>query len=297
MCIAILKHIFLACVITVALGSCSKVDPIYDEIVAENVFYTVHKENGVYTLHFKEEATPSFGNVPEVVPSYKTLYEMKKGILSGNMGDLGSWSVEALQQLQLKGGENKILTICDLENLLCPVLPEGGRIESVAWYGSTYSFQFSVDCEDHTATGRIMLYDDKASFEKQVLRNYTYWMTRGESLADRNAVLYENLSEDKNVATATVLYQSKINGRILYVSERYREVAESTKSASQNEYDIFEKGFEEPTIAVDAYPGIPNSIDVYVEGDLAYFHLRLKCNFIPSIEWLSSFGLTPYVEE
>jgi hypothetical protein len=59
----------------------------------------------------------------------------------------------------------------------------------------------------------------------------------------------------------------------------------------------FEKGFEEPTIAVDAYPGIPNSIDVYVEGDLAYFHLRLKCNFIPSIEWLSSFGLTPYVEE
>ena len=267
----------LICLCMLMFSGCEKESPV----VADNDSYVIQNNDGQYSLHFKErpispaelyakdyEETGTMINVSvgRENPKFASVREMKQGILKGE------FSVNQLYSLSLNPrNADGSLKLFDLDAMYDVRLPEEYSLKHVAWKGNTYEFDFTSEIGTHGYVN----YCDKSSYDKAFQEKYydfleDQYVGSEWHLEDRNATVtrYTN----RTGAYACVRYVIENEGWTVHVLETYKD------------------GYLEDAA--------PVSINLFGTNGSEYFDSWVSdLTSRPSVEWISSFGLTPYVEE
>ena len=284
-----LKQILVFCLVftlLLALCGCSTKDPasLPEGVVANTDFYIITEENGQCILRFKDKYIDSAAQEDSIsamsvslrFPTFDNLKEMKAAILNGR------FDYDGLNALYRSAGEDRELNVVDPRNLQTLLLPEGSMQTGVVFYGSHYNI--SIQGSD-LGTAVVQVYQDAEQVEKHYNERFTAWMPTQTVYSittekDRGATVYHHSS--KAAEFRTYYYELSVPNGVMYIEELYM-------------IDYFNKEHDRAKLVSDIKP---RSINIYcVTQDGGFYtgldHLESR----PSVEWLSSFGLTPYVEE
>lgn len=244
-----------------------------DLSVAETSVYRIMEEDENMILQFygadKNNSASSNlqGSTFLKLPTFENIADMKNRITTGNI------KAEELAGLRSFANKQGQIKICDLNSLKNAEFPEDVVLSHICWRGAEYSFEFS----SKWGVGYIECIT-RESYEKTEFPSHTE-----VTLADGAAILSEELLPERN-ATATyyeyggnrytkILYTINAGDRTIHIKESYDGWASSAS--------------------------VPHNISFCGEAAGAYYSGWILVNSTerPSVEWLSSFGLTPYVEE
>jgi len=264
----------LCCLVAVCLFCMTP--SISGEVISDNNNYIIKKDNGKTLLQFKKFTIETLNNgtyemEANILPIFRNLKEMKSNILEGSIDE------KYLKGLQRFANEEYVLEICDLDSLSDVRLPNDVTLDHVTWHGKDYSYSIAWNC----GTGSVR-YLTEDEYYSNALPECSKL-----DLVDSVKIRYTEYIEDRQ-ANATVymaghqlytnlLYQIVDENRILYVSETYVGGADG--------------GYPPRTIRIC---GEENGVYFYGFFLIAYDD---PAAVRPSVEWLSSFGLTPYVED
>ena len=267
-------------VAVVAIYACLDRYAIYKHenvtVVSENSQYSVIYDDGQYSMRFvggfQQYKPTGNGNISAEYATYTSLKAMKQGILNGK------FTKEQLRTLWIRADYNSSgeVIITNLGKLFEPKLPEDLKVRSVLWMGKIY--QFSFDSTAFTSKringGVSCLYDEE---------------TYNRRIAKENAMLFENdelffLPEETDAERDGTVYTWQYNGyttrRIIY-----------TYKTEEKELLVHEQYYMEESSVV------PHDIQIWGKENGAWFYVLMRdFNERPSYEWVTSFGLKPYVE-
>ena len=170
-----------------------------------------------------------------------------------------------------------ILEICDLDSLCDVRMPQGMTLHHVTWEGSSYSFdlrnQFTSSCyvicrgkEDYDDC--FQRYYANCPYSKDLAYDF-----REEKSYDPEGtqIFYKTGAGDFKV----VKYEIREENRILYVSEEYHLTSYSG--------------------TLETSTTVPYRIHMFTEENGTFVTVSIyEPTERPSVEWLSSFGVTPY---
>ena len=171
---------------------------------------------------------------------------------------------------------NGLLEICDVDSLCDVRTPEGITLRNILWWGNGYEFTLEsqntgdcyVDCEYE---------EDFNSFFQEYYVNNPYsgngYDFREEKSYDPEGtqIFYKTNAGEFKV----VKYEIREENRTLYVAEMYRLTFHSD-------------GLETSTT-------VPSRIYMFTEENGFFVTVSIyDPTERPSVEWLSSFGVTPY---
>lgn len=263
--------LLLLCLSFLLLTSC-KLDSC---IIVEYDTYTIEKKDGVYSLHFKNDPESPADPIKESAsggysnPHFSSVTEMKEFVLSGQLSETQLYALK-IGALYNKNDDGS-LKLCNLDALYDVRLPENVDIEEVIWKGFCYDFDFESDDGPYGYIG----YCDEYSYDREYQDHYVNIM-EGQYGGSEWQV------EERN---ATVTRHSNTTGS--YTTIRYKiESGEWTVHVRE----LHKGGYWEESTPVHIYLFGNNGTE-YFDGWIAGFTER------PSVQWLSSFGLTPYVED
>ena len=241
-----------------------------ERTVAENDAYAVIEYNGIYTLRFREPLpsnknnSGANGQLTGGEPiTFRSVAEMKAAIEGGTFTEK---QIETIRKYFKRSG-NEILSL-NTNKLYELVLPEGMEYQCVDWYGFSYVFQ---NCTDGKFSGYIDFEtkeEHETSKEKmmdflEINKDVTQYQAE-----DRNATIYEYVSPF-DIPIRIYAYTIESEGKIITVHEVCR-LSGKTESLS--------------------------SFKICGEQDGGYFYGQFRGNSRPTVEWLQSFGLTPYTQ-
>jgi hypothetical protein len=269
---------------TTTVKSAATEEPIPTTTTPPRVSITV--ENGQYLLEFAEGnsaessgGSSSIGGVQELdIPTFSNLSQMKTAIEQGKFTES---QIKAIKTYK-KDASGKI-KICDLNNLYDATVPDGFGREYIAWNGTSYNMDY-VHENGITFMGVDIF--DLASYEKSYKEEFSkvsqkYALSTTEP--ERNAEVY--------VGTP---------GKVTYKYVRYT-IVDGNKTL--NVLEIYYVGVREGVANPEIYTqyiceDVPNNIRIWGEQDGVKFTVGLWYpKERPSMEYLSQFGLTAYVEE
>ena len=241
--------------------------------------YDIIEKDGKHYISFnsdtQDKVATSDGvnySVAIVLPQFTDIGQMKNTIEKHKLGN------NELRAVQLAQGEKgDLLEICNLDNLCDVRMPQGMTLHHVTWEGSSYSFDLRsqntescyVDCE---------IAEEYSYFFQKYYANSPYskdlaYDFREEKSYDPEGtqIFYQTGAGDFKV----VKYEIREENRILYVSEEYR----------LTNY----RG------TLDTSTTVPYRIKMFTEENGAFVTVSIyEPTERPSVEWLSSFGVTPY---
>lgn len=236
--------------------------------------YRVYKENGQWLLDFPE------GNQPDVeidslyYPAALTYGELKEKILAGDFTDPEKWSMKTV----FPKAESGSIKVCNFDELYIPTVFSDYVLEEMWWLGGDMiSFhyqdaQFQISPRDGMETvmraySQVLRFPDK--------------MMKQEYEQARDAEVY--YFDFPGAQEKHVRYIIETEDKTLYVVEKY-------KLADKDSY---------LGVVTQQYPGtVPYFVNVGgIDGDIMFTATLYKPTARPSMEFLSQFGVTPYVEE
>ncbi|MGM9646753.1 MAG: hypothetical protein ACI3YH_01310 [Eubacteriales bacterium] len=251
--------------------------------IIENEKYTLVWEQGKCYLSIKspDEYAPLDSQThnsimldPSII-QFDSIREMKETIANGNFSES---EMIQLANYFPKDDQGRV-KVLNIDQLYCPVLPDGIADGGINWRGETYSCSLSSEIGVHG----WFSYRTYESYSNIFQNNYTDFFESNELVhlvstsneTERNATIYEfttSLAELRKIR-----YCIETNDKILYIDETY--------ALSVN---------HELLVPSET---IPSSINIYGQMDEGYFYIYLS-DFTerPSVEWLSSFGLIEYAE-
>ncbi len=253
-----------------------------------SVTYTITNKDGTCYLNFSNgnDLPPVNDGEPHASAAlrFKSLSDMKDTFVNQK---LTAQQIKRIKQYFPKD-ENGIL-ICDLSQLYQPALPSNLRTYyDIELIGESYTFTVadtSVDPSAEEAVGTItgsFLCTNQETYELHYAEEFSGDfdnLTSPKSVADRNATVYEYTTTRGTFRV--IQYEVTDGEKTLQVSEHYSLVY--TEDAFGTDLPISET--------------VPNRINIFGTQDGKYFEVTLA--FLaerPTMEWLSSFGLSEYVD-
>lgn len=252
--------------------------------------YSITVENGQYLLTPKsttsDETVPSSVGAPSSIdtcssllfPSFSSVAEMRQSIITGSYteGEYGVLYMNALTSSS--DNEDGTIEICDLNKLHDCTMPADMDTKYISWYGDYYAFALTGETSEWGAIiyGDTEGYTDTFNEEyMDFLSNPNVTVTKQEQIEDRAATVYYGFTDIAELKD--ICYEIREGDKHIFVREKYLLDAD---------HDLMKKSST-----------VPSSIDVWgTDGDEyfygSFFHLSER----PSVEWLSEFGLTPYVD-
>ncbi len=246
--------------------------------------YFITKDDGNYYLHFSDGNEPPEGySCQRADIEFATLAEMQDAFLNNKLSES---QINVMKDAFPRDSENRIL-ICDMNHLYQPILPSDLVQNGVILSGESYSFPLinpNVDPASieslnmphgnfHYLTKDLYDRDFEYEYEKLFERDTIHLKstTAGE---DRNSTVYDYTTNAGDLRQ--VRYVLTDGTKTLYIDEMYV--------------------LNMMTDALPTSDTIPHRIDVYGIDNGKYFSITLfGFTERPSVEWLSSFGLTEYV--
>lgn len=242
--------------------------------------YDVTEEDGVCYLNFKDgnyikEGENQYPSQELASIDFSSMDEMYRRLKTGDLTPQQIYVVKNTFTHTEKG-----IVFPNVNHLLIPVLPDGCFADYVTVIDDVYSVDFHVP--DHTFSGGASIRDEgqyRALYEKD----------------------YTNVYDNDNLMNITIS-SGEFDGIPCEIGDY------QTKAASlRNVRFTLETGGKTLSILItyclDSYRGNipesdthPNSIAIYCEQEGKFATVKLSdFQFAPTVEWLSSFGLTPYV--
>ncbi len=246
-------------------------------IVAENEHYALSTDSGKFFLHYKgEEPLPDGITSAQMslylqYPSFSSVADMKEGIISG--------AISSLERDSLWDGARKdqAMEICDLNNLYSLQMPRNTLLKKVTWFGDSYSFTFEsndIRGEIKQLRGTLSGADAREEFQNSILSDKTIRWEK--QIEDRNAIETEYFTFSSRMKH--LKYDISLPDRTIHVLETY----------------LLRSNF----LSNEASSDIPWLVYFWGEQQgLSFYGTLTELESRPSVEWLSSFGLTPYVED
>ena len=242
--------------------------------VPEPMPYVLKVENGQYLMEFTEKA-PSFSGSQTIFwPEFSSVEEMKNAIETGDFSDL---EMEALRMFAKKNESGDVL-VCDLDNILEPLVPTGFLLEHITWHGLDYTFYYTeVD-------GRIAIQlhnseRNKKMFEEEYinfLNNPNVTLTASDTEPERNATIY--YYETYIAKLKEIQYVIQTEDKTYYIDEFYMVSRKDGRDHS------------------DYSDTVPQYVQVWGTDKGIEFYAMIDIDERPSMEFLSQIGIRKYVE-
>ena len=258
--------ILLLCLLLLTISGCA------DPEVLSNDIYTIYEVNdGKLLLSFhKQLVYPQYDHSASERPpkfQYKSLGDMKRVI------ENGSFSAAEQKNIQkFFGNSSALVNVCNIYALSDAKLPNNAASSTVHWYGSTYS----IDIDAGDVYGMVNITSKElVEWEEECWGNRTS--------ANRSiSIISEETEADRN---ASVIVFDAVT-----VGERWKEIRYNY-SAKDTKMVILER-----YLCSDSETS-PQAIYMWGQSNGEYFTVYLY-GFTerPSYEWVTSFGLKPYVE-
>jgi len=296
-----LKRLIVFFLITVVFAGCSRSkSPVKENetLIADTLQYWIVKDSeGNTVLRFKDmpatEKSSGSTSAYEIVvyPQFSSVAAMQEGILTGNLGEYGDNAIKDMKESALRRGNGQEMVIVGLDDMLDVSLPEDSCLDYVTWYGDSYDFHFCSP-ENHTDLyGGIYQIFEQETFDKCAAEYAPEDLLSDiENSHGRMELLSDNVIEDRNARVISyklngyqtnVFYTLTSGNKTVHVFERYH-----------GNYDYpgaFTGGKHDP---------VPYEIVLHAQDDKFYLEVLIHLpTSRPSVEWLSSFGLKPYVEK
>ena len=235
--------------------------------VLTNDKYAILEKDGIYSMKLHDPEA-YYGSQSALQSSSAAFYlefssvgKMKEAI------EKGSFSKETLEKMQKnfsKDSNNNVL-VCNPNKLYDVTLPEGVTARAIHWFGDTYNFLLG--------TRGALGFTDK-EWHDEYAKRHDIEAGKAEVISvnmipDRNAkeVIFENLMGQPR---RMVTYSYKSGNKTISIAEQYN---------------------------LDESETIPYSVSFWGCCDGAYFTGHIYgLTERPSYDWITSFGLTPYVE-
>ena len=234
--------------------------------------YTVSQVNGQYYLNFKDGYKASAEDIKgceQANITFDSLADMKSKLQNGNL----SGSDQIIMQAAFPKDENGIL-MCDLTKLYEPVLPDGVSYSRVSWSGGTeISFAFN---------GGTFLWGNESTYNARLQSEYVnapsttnYTVTSDqEGTYDGHPCRWIELTRTNGLSFRVACIEITVDGRSVYAVLNF-SADDDTDTASN----------------------VPFTGTVMTEINGQYIIITIaNPTTAPTVEWLSSFGITPYVD-
>jgi len=274
------------CVVCVTLAACAPADMLstsgtdaeQDRVVTEDERYKIYVEDGQYYLEFKISEDERSVYLNAIDPQFRdvefdSLAEMKNDIMTGQFSPR-----ERDHIMTFDPG-----LIVNPNALLSPVYPENLGDYKVLWNGDWYGFviegtdgqgEVNFNLYPHESAARSAeLYENWLESYLVEREGYSYEEIRVETESERNATVYYYTTKRNNLEHKDCIYRIDDGDREIYVREKYRKEPGDTTFGL--EY-------------LDCY---------YMSDNQCMTMWTYSITERPSVEWLTSFDLVPYVEE
>lgn len=248
-----------------------------------NERYTIFYKDGTCYMRFADDIfaktetwralSRASGCIALVYPKFDSVAEMKAEILSGDLDD------SQLYAIWFTAKDKKMVEIYDLDKLQIPLLPTDYTLTRAKWYGISYSVGFKGNSAVVSSGSVSCMGEEKyrSLFEQQlaIATNENHKVMSDTVVSERNARVIH--SSTGVAELRDVFYTlSGANGYTLHIMETY--VLRYYRNTSTDTSDT-----------------VPQSIHMFGTNGENYFHSYFhKPKERPSVEWLSSFGLTPF---
>ncbi|MBQ3507150.1 MAG: hypothetical protein IJA91_01255 [Clostridia bacterium] len=235
--------------------------------------YTLTADGAGYYIEFLEEYEASDEDklacqLGEIY--FDSMADLATGFRENKLDDYQRIILQAAFTKTEKGFQ-----ICDLNHLYDAALPEGAYVSSVALHSTTYDFFVRGEL---FKSGSISYVDDWT-----VSKDRMYDWSKGTT------VTREEESTFDGVPCRIVEYYNS--------TQTYRDIFIETEKDGKTVYMVLRYLLEDqrpfPERVADTAPW---NVRMYCEDNGVFYDVSLKeLTETPTYEWLSSFGLTPYV--
>ena len=248
--------------------------------------YSITEEDGSYYLNFSDGNEP-----PEEYSSqiagllFDSLAEMQDAFINNKLTES---QINQIKDKFSKDFQGRI-QICDMNRLKQPALPSDLETGMVELTGQSYAFFVnSIHTDSISSESPILSAGSyfqcltKESYDRIFEREYenfferdTVHLTSTTAGPDRNSTVYDYYTNSAELRQ--IRYVLTVGSKTLYIDEGYRlNIVDDLLPVSDT---------------------VPSRIDIYGCDDGRYFHVYLRgFSERPSVEWLSSFGLTDFVK-
>lgn len=247
------------------------------------ITYTITLKDRIYYLNFSDGNDISTPNTDIGLQSFdlkfQSLEEMKEVFLNNQ---LSKTQIETMK-IGFPKNDNGIM-IANMNELYEPTIPIELTLGDICLNGLSYSFSFEpCDASTDPMSGFVSIlpqsiYDRNyltvlANLYKEHINSLTQ-----ENITDRNATVYEYSTQ--NSEKKLINYDIMIGNKTLHISEHYTV-------SWHADYSI-------PGQLIS--DSIPSHIQIFGCENGQYFEVGIYgISERPSVEWLSSFGITEYI--
>ncbi len=256
--------------------------------------YTVSKINNSYYWNFADGNTPipgddSYAAITDTCLYFDSLADMKEKITSNTLTQHEIATIKT----SFPQDENGFLMF-NVRHLYQAVAPTGYTFPQILWEGDIYgglliSENSQKELSDAWGYWRALSAEQYESKRSSVFEKYIqdYQTSESKSILSHETAQYEDLScEIYDLQTPVAQL------RVIWFDIPTNEGREPLHVSLS--YTISYSGSSE---SVDVSDTIPYRGYIFGVSDGQYYQITLH-NFVsaPTVEWLSSFGITPYVE-
>ncbi len=234
--------------------------------------YTVSQVSGQYYLNFKDGYKASAEDIKgceQANITFDSLADMKSKLQNGTL----STSEQIIMQAAFPKDENGIL-MCDLANLYEPVLPDGVSYSKVSWSGGaelSFAFNGGTFLWAKESTYRARLQSEFVNAPNTT--NYTITSDQ-EGTYDGHPCRWIELTRTNGLSFRIACIEITVDGHSVYAVLNF-SAADDTGTA----------------------PEAPFTGTIMTELNGQYIIITIaNPATAPTVEWLSSFGITPYVD-
>jgi len=169
----------------------------------------------------------------------------------------------------------KGIQICDLNHLFDVTLPEDTIVSSIALHGGTYDFFLTCELFDYASVSYV---DDWT-----VSKDRMYDWSKGATITRDEESTFDG------VPCRIVEYTNS--------AETYRDIFIETEQDGKKADMVLRYLLEDRRVNPERVSDTaPWTVKMYCEDDGVYYKVSIdELTETPTYEWLSSFGLTPYV--
>lgn len=259
----------------------------------EEISYTISMKNGICYLNFSDgnDSTPSNSNISGTWLAdleFSSLGEMKDAFLNHRLKE---YQINTMKEV-FEEDENGII-IPDMNHLYEPSLPDNlttySCLNIILSSSACYGFELYAPSVDPTSVEALdytygyfsivsqerfdKLYSDKLSFLDGIWGSQT-------QVEDRNATAYRYYTHSGGFIVMT--YDILVGDKTLRIIEEYTTAWYGHESS----------------LTQPVSDSVPHTVRIYGSANGQFFEIALsKFEERPSIEWLSSFGVTEYTDE
>lgn len=250
------------------------------------IHYSITEEDGSYYLNFSDgNEPPEWYSSQEAGLLFDSLTEMQNVFLNNKLTED---QICQIKDSFSKDSQGRI-QICDMNHLQQPVLSSDLALGMVELTGQNYAFFVNSIHTDSVSSDSPILSAGsyfqcltKESYDSIFERKYedffeqkTVHLTSTTEGPDRNSTVYDYYTNSAELRQ--IRYVLTVGSKTLYIDEGYRlNIVDDLLPVSDT---------------------VPSRIEIFGCDNGRYFHVYLSgFSERPSVEWLSSFGLTDFVK-